>query len=675
VTQNYPFDKQYDPGEGITFNELTGILSGEDDPTVTDITDGRNDIPISTIYIRTGQAEPAIYVKADTGVNDWAFASLVGSNNGSGVLGIGEWKFDTNTTPPPNDKRFSFNNADITLATELYIDYQNDGGADLTNILNAITPPALIYCQNTTDATDGFVARITATASGATNVTYTVTDVTFLTLSGSLSSNRRYNIILSGLGGTGSAIDIQEDDVTVVGGATTLNFEGNLVGLTDNGGGKVTASFALDLQEDDGSVVGDTAVINLEGNLVSVTDEGNGKATIAFALDLQEDDGSVVGDTAVINLEGNLVSVTDEGNGKATIAFALDLQEDDGSVVSDTAVINLEGNLVSVTDEGNGKATISFSLDLQEDDGSVVGDTAVINFEGNLLSVTDEGGGKVTVAFALDLQEEDVSVNADTNIINFEGRLVSITNDGSGKVTTLIRLGVKKEGVLVDADVNVLDIIGPTTVTDNGDGELELDTNVSMDEIEDTNLTGLVDNDTLKFDFSELEWIRVPAPPPAPSGTTAIVQFIDNTIDVLSGNTTIPKDQTLPLITEGTEVWSQPFTPVLSTSTIRVQNSFTVSSTSQNMELIFALFEGTVCIGTVVSATVEKESGASVAFTFLTPSPGTSETIYSIRIGKVIGSPGSWFVNEIAGTGNNNLFDGTLDETGYSISELAIVGS
>ena len=471
----------------------------------------------------------------------------------------------------------------------------------------------------------------------------------------------------------GFALDTQEDDVSVNGDTAIVNYEGNLLSVTDNGGGKVTVAFLLDIQEDDGSVVGDAAIVNFEGNLLSVTDNGGGKATVAFALDLQEDDVSVVADTAVVNFEGNLLSVTDNGSGKATIAFALDLQEDDVSVVGDTSVINFEGNLLSVTDNTNGKVTVAFALDVQEDDGSVVGDTSIINFEGNLLTVTDETNGKVTVALALDVQDEDVSVNADVNTINFEGRLVNVTDETNGKVTATIKLGVQKNAGNILDDVQVINIIGPSDVTDEGSGTLQIDTNVAMGEIENADLTGLQDNDNLKYNAGTGNWERVASVPPAPPGTTSIVQFIDNTVDVLTGTTTIPKDTSLPQITEGSEVWSQPFTPVLSTSEIRIQNSFTVSSSSQNMELIFALFEDTVCIGTVVAATVEKESGLSVAFTFLTPSPGTSLVTYSIRVGKVVGSPGSWFINEIAGT--PGLFDGTLDETGYSISELSILGT
>lgn len=271
------------------------------------------------------------------------------------------------------------------------------------------------------------------------------------------------------------------------------------------------------------------------------------------------------------------------------------------------------------------------------------------------------------------VQQDDVVVQSATGILNFEGRQYTITDEGSGKVTISIGIGVSEDGELVDGDVISINFIGPSTVADNGGGALTIDTNVAMEEIENADLTGLADNDTLKFDLSELKWVRVPAPPPAPPGTNAIVQFIDDTVDALSGTTTIPKDSSLPLLTEGTEIWTVDFTPVLADSKIRITNSFTLSSSSQNMELIFTLFEDSVCKGTVVGATVEKDSGQSIAFTFVLPSPGTTLVTYSLRIGKVVGSPGSWFVNQISGLDDG--FADTLVETGFSISELAILGS
>ena len=514
---NYDFAKLYDPGEGISFNEETGILSGTDDPTLVDITNGGTAIPITTLYLRSGQANPEIYVKNGVGVNDWVLIPL------------------------------------------------------------------------------------------SSNVT---------------------------------TISVQEDDVVVQAATGTLNFEGSQVSLTDNGGGKVTISIA------------------------------------SVPLDLQEGDASVVDDTNTINYEGNLLSVTDNGGGKATIAFALDLQEDDTSVNSDTAIVNFEGNLLNVTDNGDGKATIAFALDLQEDDTSVNGDTAIVNFEGNLLSVIDNGGGKATIALALDVQHEGVSVNADTNNINFEGRQFGVSTsllEGAGNVTVSIGINVSDEGVSVDGDVISFNFIGPTSVIDDGNGLITLDTNVALGEVEDVDLTGISDNDTLKYSLSAGEWVRVASVPAAPPGSNAIVQFIDNTVGALSGTTTIPKDSTPPLISEGSEVWNINFTPVLGDSKIRITNSFTLSSSSQNMELVFGLFQDSTCVGTVVGSTVEKDSGQSIAFTFILSSPGTSLVNYSLRIGKVVGSPGSWYVNQISGLTNG--FNGTLDETGYSVSELAVLGS
>ena len=70
--------------EGITFNENVGILSGTEDPTVVDITDGGTPIPITTLYLRTGTPNPEIYIKTDTGVNDWEFLSAAAGGGTAG---------------------------------------------------------------------------------------------------------------------------------------------------------------------------------------------------------------------------------------------------------------------------------------------------------------------------------------------------------------------------------------------------------------------------------------------------------------------------------------------------------------------------------------------------------------------------------------------------------------
>lgn len=236
-----------------------------------------------------------------------------------------------------------------------------------------------------------------------------------------------------------------------------------------------------------------------------------------------------------------------------------------------------------------------------------------------------------------------------------------------------IKTRIHKDGTEVSSDVRKLNITGPLTPTDNGNGDVELDTNVKFIELEDGDFTGLSDDDILRYDASVNKWVRQAAAPPAPPGTTANAQFIVGEIPVISGSTTIPLDSSTPLITEGTEIWSQAITPVESNSIIGVSTSLTASSSIQNMEIVFALFRNNVCIGSVVGATIEKESGLTVSFTFLTDATDTSEATFSLRAGRGNSNNGSWSINTIVGT--NNALGGTLTRTGYSISELTVLGN
>jgi hypothetical protein len=77
VPLNYPWNRQTDNGEGLSFNEDTGFLAGADDPSVTDITLGVS-IPVGVLYLRTGTTE--VYQKNDTGATDWVLLVLVSSS-------------------------------------------------------------------------------------------------------------------------------------------------------------------------------------------------------------------------------------------------------------------------------------------------------------------------------------------------------------------------------------------------------------------------------------------------------------------------------------------------------------------------------------------------------------------------------------------------------------------
>ena len=125
----------------------------------------------------------------------------------------------------------------------MYIDYDNEGNADVTNILNAIGAPAAVYAQQERDSTDGFIARITADpVDNGSYATFAIADFQYVTVGTTLSTTRGYSFIWAGLGGA-AGITVEDDDSLVASGVTTLNFEGAAV-PTDEGGGKVTINVA-----------------------------------------------------------------------------------------------------------------------------------------------------------------------------------------------------------------------------------------------------------------------------------------------------------------------------------------------------------------------------------------------------------------------------------------------
>ena len=79
------------------------------------------------------------------------------------IQGLGIWKYRTEITAPPNSGQVRFNNADPTLATEMYIHEINQGGLDVSNFFDRISPnEPLIYLQNRGNADNYFIIGVTS---------------------------------------------------------------------------------------------------------------------------------------------------------------------------------------------------------------------------------------------------------------------------------------------------------------------------------------------------------------------------------------------------------------------------------------------------------------------------------------------------------------------------------
>jgi len=76
--------------------------------------------------------------------------------------GLGIWRYRTETAAPPASGQVRFNNADPTLATELYLSETNDGGIDVEAFLDLLTDGALIYLQEASDSDNKLIIEISS---------------------------------------------------------------------------------------------------------------------------------------------------------------------------------------------------------------------------------------------------------------------------------------------------------------------------------------------------------------------------------------------------------------------------------------------------------------------------------------------------------------------------------
>lgn len=132
-----------------------------------------------------------------------------------------------------------------------------------------------------------------------------------------------------------------------------------------------------------------------------------------------------------------------------------------------------------------------------------------------------------------------------------------------------------------------------------------------------------------------------------------------------SGTTVIPFDNTIPLVTEGTQVGTATITPAESVLSIAIDFSLTIDASSNTTTVVLAVFRNTVCIASGIVQILT--AGRPQTFSLTTvDSPGTTSPVtYSGRAGVDVVGP-TWYVNSTS-TGNN--MGGTL-VTAFSLTEV-----
>ena len=142
-------------------------------------------------------------------------------------------------------------------------------------------------------------------------------------------------------------------------------------------------------------------------------------------------------------------------------------------------------------------------------------------------------------------------------------------------------------------------------------------------------------------------------------GKYAVLRSLSSSIAAANGTSSIPNDNTSPLISEGTEIWSYIITPQTNTNKIRINGAFALQGNASTTTTV-AVFAGSTCIKTYIVDTQRCTQSINIEHS---PASASAQT-YSIRVG--IGS-GTWYVNsDISGP----FFNGTMAGSSMTVEEI-----
>ena len=142
-------------------------------------------------------------------------------------------------------------------------------------------------------------------------------------------------------------------------------------------------------------------------------------------------------------------------------------------------------------------------------------------------------------------------------------------------------------------------------------------------------------------------------------------QRLRGTVGVMSGNSQIPFDNTPPLSTEGTLIWTATITPEVLGSNLAIEFAGMLDTSRINANVTIAIFRNTVLIGFVTGGSTGYNGSCPAPFAIKInePSQGLVAVTYSCRVGVDLNST-TWYL----GRGDGATMGG-MNSMGYSIIE------
>lgn len=142
-------------------------------------------------------------------------------------------------------------------------------------------------------------------------------------------------------------------------------------------------------------------------------------------------------------------------------------------------------------------------------------------------------------------------------------------------------------------------------------------------------------------------------------------QRIRGSVGVISGNSQIPTDNTAPLVTEGTQLWTATVTPQLANSNLIIDFVGMIDTSKINTIVTLSVYRGSTLIGFVCAASSGYNglSPTPFAIRINEPSQGLTPVVYQCRIG-IDTSNSTWYL----GRPNGNTMGG-VNPSCWSITE------
>lgn len=190
-----------------------------------------------------------------------------------------------------------------------------------------------------------------------------------------------------------------------------------------------------------------------------------------------------------------------------------------------------------------------------------------------------------------------------------------------------------KQSTLVSG-TNIKTVAGYSLV---GAGNVPL----ALDDLSDVTINTPLDGQTLVYDATTGQWTNV-GNTGGTNGGGAAKRIWSGNIGPSTGTSVITPSTTVPLVTAGTQLWTNTITPLSTSATYVVQSNIMVAGSNNGTFITLALFRNGVFVGGTLQVVQSSSNSATLSFSITDKPNSTTPVTYQCRVGI---NSNTWYVN------------------------------